>query len=105
MDPGYYPVGRQKWRVACPTGLCLFARLISWLIGIVKSCSSGTFQVLILKLRYLVICPEVFDGFNHFNHTKLKYCQKLCSCREERWQLVSFPFINGTRDFIGGLKN
>ena len=101
MDPGYYLVGRQKCQVACPTGLCLFARLI----GIVKSSSSGTFQVLILKLRYLVICPEVFDGFNHFNHTKLKYCQKLCSCREERWQLVSFPFINGTRDFIGGLKN
>ena len=65
MDPGYYPVGRQKWRVACPTGLCLFARLISWLIGIVKSSSSGTIQVLILKLRYLVIRQEVFDGFNH----------------------------------------
>ena len=27
-----------------------------------KSSSSGTIQVLILKLRYLVICPEVFDG-------------------------------------------
>ena len=60
MDPGYYPVGRQKCQIACPTGLCLFARL-----GIVKSSSSGTIQVLILKLRYLVIRQEVFDGFNH----------------------------------------
>ena len=92
MDPGYYPVGRQKCQVACPTGLCLLARL-----GIVKSSTSGTIQVMILKLRYLVIRQEVFDGFNHFNHIKLKYCQKLCSCREEQWQLVSFPFIKALR--------
>ena len=59
-------MGRQKCQVACPTGLCLFARL-----GIVKSSSSGTIQVLILKLRYLVIRQEVFDGFNHVSHIKL----------------------------------
>ena len=85
MDPGYTPVGRQKWQAACSTGLCLFVRL-----GIVKSSSSGTIQVLILELRYLVIRQEVFDGFNHFNHIKILSKALLMSRRTMAVSFLSF---------------
>ena len=72
-------------QAACLTGLCLFA-----LLGIVKSSSSGTIQVLILKPRYLVIRQEVFDGFNHFTHIKILSKALLMSRRTMAVSFLSF---------------
>ena len=72
-------------QAACLTGLSLFA-----LLGIVKSSSSGTIQVLILKPRYLVIRQEVFDGFNHFTHIKILSKALLMSRRTMAVSFLSF---------------